>query len=64
MVPRLKRAQSKGNYDFVDKRLKEYDKIEMDRMIACALACLHDNPQDRPEMNQVILQTALLDLWP
>ncbi|KAG8651020.1 hypothetical protein MANES_07G086200v8 [Manihot esculenta] len=53
VVPQLKRAQSDGNYDFIDKRLKEYNKIEMDGMIACALACLSDNPQDRPEMNQI-----------
>lgn len=25
----------------------------MDEMITCALACLSDNPQDRPEMNQM-----------
>lgn len=53
MVPQLKSVQSDGNYDFVDKRLKEYNKIEMDEMITCALACLSDNPQDRPEMNQM-----------
>ncbi|KAG8650596.1 hypothetical protein MANES_07G052900v8 [Manihot esculenta] len=52
-VPQLERARSSGNYDFVDRRLKDYNKIEMDRMIACSLACLRDNPQDRPEMSQV-----------
>ncbi|KAF2294332.1 hypothetical protein GH714_009365 [Hevea brasiliensis] len=53
-VPQLERALSNGNYDFVDKRLKEYNKNEMNRMIACALACLRNNPQDRPEMRQIV----------
>ncbi|XP_058008031.1 proline-rich receptor-like protein kinase PERK3 [Hevea brasiliensis] len=53
-VPQLERALSIGNLDFVDKRLKEYNKNEMNRMIACALACLRDNPQDRPEMRQIV----------
>ncbi|KAF2294334.1 hypothetical protein GH714_009384 [Hevea brasiliensis] len=53
-VPQLERALSNVNYDFVDKRLKEYNKNEMNRMIACALACLRDNPQDRPEMRQIV----------
>ncbi|XP_021602578.2 proline-rich receptor-like protein kinase PERK2 [Manihot esculenta] len=43
-----------GNYYFVDKRLKDYNKFEMDRMVACSLACLRDNPQDRPEMSQIV----------
>ncbi|KAF2294335.1 hypothetical protein GH714_009406 [Hevea brasiliensis] len=53
-VPELERALSNGNYDFVDKRLKEYNKNEMNRMIACALACLRDNPQDQLEMRQIV----------
>ncbi|KAF2322766.1 hypothetical protein GH714_030417 [Hevea brasiliensis] len=51
-VPRLRKGLSNGNYDFIDKRLQGYHNNEMTQVIACALACLNDNPEDRPQMNE------------
>ncbi|KAF2322775.1 hypothetical protein GH714_030602 [Hevea brasiliensis] len=53
-VPRLRKGLSNGNYDFIDKRLQGYDNNEMTQVIACALACLNDNPEDRPQMNEIV----------
>ncbi|XP_058006686.1 receptor like protein kinase S.2-like [Hevea brasiliensis] len=53
-VPQLKRALSNRNFDFLDKRLKKHSKIEINRMIACALVCFHDNPQNRLKMRQIV----------
>ncbi|XP_057997410.1 proline-rich receptor-like protein kinase PERK1 [Hevea brasiliensis] len=45
-VPQLRKGLSSGNYDFIDKRLQGYNNNEMKQVIACALACLNDNPDD------------------
>ncbi|KAG8643520.1 hypothetical protein MANES_11G043701v8 [Manihot esculenta] len=55
-MPQFKRSPFKGEgkENFVDEKLKEYDIKQMDRMIACALACIHDNPQKRPQMCKIL----------
>ncbi|XP_058005282.1 proline-rich receptor-like protein kinase PERK15 [Hevea brasiliensis] len=53
-VPQLRKSLSSGNYDFIDKRLQGYNNNEMKQVIACALACLNDNPDDRPQMNEIV----------
>ncbi|XP_058004940.1 proline-rich receptor-like protein kinase PERK15 [Hevea brasiliensis] len=53
-VPCLENDWPKGDDSFVDEKLEEYDKDEMDRLIECALACVKPCPQNRPQMSQVI----------
>lgn len=48
--------EGKDKFNFVDKKLQKYNTEQMDRMIACVLACVDDDPQRRPRMSQVILQ--------
>ncbi|XP_078174678.1 proline-rich receptor-like protein kinase PERK1 isoform X2 [Carex rostrata] len=52
--PLLTEALQNGNYDsLVDSRLcNVYNYDEMNRMIACAAACVQLSPQDRPLMSK------------
>ncbi|KAF3328698.1 Proline-rich receptor-like protein kinase PERK1 [Carex littledalei] len=52
--PLLREALQNGNYDsLVDSRLRNmYNYDEMNRMIACAAACVQLSPQDRPLMSK------------
>uniref|UniRef100_A0A5B6YVJ9 non-specific serine/threonine protein kinase n=1 Tax=Davidia involucrata TaxID=16924 RepID=A0A5B6YVJ9_DAVIN len=54
--PLLTRALEDGNFDtLVDPRLqKDYNQNEVDRMIACAAACVRHSARRRPRMNQVV----------
>ncbi|XP_058004955.1 leucine-rich repeat receptor protein kinase EMS1 isoform X5 [Hevea brasiliensis] len=55
IVDWAKRHLSKGKDSFVDdKLLMKYDTEQMDRMIACALACVHGDPQNRPQMSEIL----------
>ncbi|KAF3328697.1 proline-rich receptor-like protein kinase PERK1 [Carex littledalei] len=56
--PLLTEALQNGNYDsLVDSRLCNiYNYDEMNRMIACAAACVQLSPQDRPLMSKVQLE--------
>ncbi|XP_050210965.1 proline-rich receptor-like protein kinase PERK1 [Mercurialis annua] len=55
-IPRIKQALEVGTFEnVVDPRLgKNYDLVEMIRMIKCALACVHKLPLHRPQMSQVV----------
>uniref|UniRef100_A0A2C9W1X8 non-specific serine/threonine protein kinase n=1 Tax=Manihot esculenta TaxID=3983 RepID=A0A2C9W1X8_MANES len=46
--------EGKDKLDFVDEKLQEYNTEQMDRMIACVLACVDDDPQRRPRMSQIL----------
>jgi len=54
--PLLSRALSDENYDeLVDPRLENnYNAIEMQRMIACAAACVRHSAKRRPKMSQIV----------
>ncbi|XP_010270712.1 PREDICTED: proline-rich receptor-like protein kinase PERK1 [Nelumbo nucifera] len=54
--PKLTQAIENGNYDaVVDPRLqKDYNATEMERMVACANACLRVEPKDRPLMSMIV----------
>ncbi|KAF2301248.1 hypothetical protein GH714_021409 [Hevea brasiliensis] len=51
--------EGKDMSNFVDEELQGYyDPKQMDQMVACVLACVHDDPQRRPPMSRVIPQQA------
>ncbi|XP_062189320.1 proline-rich receptor-like protein kinase PERK1 [Phragmites australis] len=54
--PLMTRAFEDGNHDaLVDPRLgNEYNNNEMERMIACAAACVRHSARRRPRMSQVV----------
>lgn len=54
--PLLTRSLEDGNFDsLVDQRLqKNYNPIEMTRMVACAAACVRHSARRRPRMSQVL----------
>ncbi|XP_078174843.1 proline-rich receptor-like protein kinase PERK1 [Carex rostrata] len=58
--PLLTEALQNGNYDsLIDSRLYNiYNYDEMNRMIACAAACVQQSAQDRPLMSKVALVLA------
>ncbi|XP_010936290.2 proline-rich receptor-like protein kinase PERK15 isoform X2 [Elaeis guineensis] len=66
--PLLSRALSDENYEeLVDPRLENnYNATEMQRMIACAAACVRHSAKKRPKMSQIVRalegDTALEDL--
>jgi len=54
--PVLSHALSNENFDeLVDPRLEnDYNAIEMQRMIACAAACVRHSARRRPKMSQIV----------
>lgn len=52
----MTRASEDGNYDsLVDPHLgTEFNENEMERMIACAAACVRHSARRRPRMSQVV----------
>ncbi|XP_039124995.1 proline-rich receptor-like protein kinase PERK1 isoform X2 [Dioscorea cayenensis subsp. rotundata] len=54
--PSLTHALEEGNYEpLVDPRLgKNYNPSEMNRMVACAAACVHISAENRPPMSRVV----------
>uniref|UniRef100_A0A0A9D7P9 non-specific serine/threonine protein kinase n=1 Tax=Arundo donax TaxID=35708 RepID=A0A0A9D7P9_ARUDO len=54
--PLMTRAFEDGNHDaLVDPRMgNEYNNNEMERMIACAAACVRHSARRRPRMSQVV----------
>ncbi|KAG6425918.1 hypothetical protein SASPL_110127 [Salvia splendens] len=55
--PLLSQALENNNFDCVaDPRLqKDYDSVEMARMVACASVCVRHLARRRPKMSQIIL---------
>ncbi|XP_010939267.1 proline-rich receptor-like protein kinase PERK15 [Elaeis guineensis] len=54
--PLLSRALSDGDFDeLIDPRLEnDYNAMEMQRMIACAAACVRHSARRRPKMSQIV----------
>ncbi|KAJ9190167.1 hypothetical protein P3X46_001395 [Hevea brasiliensis] len=47
--------EGKDMSNFVDEELQGcYDPKQMDQMVACVLACVHDDPQRRPPMSRIL----------
>ncbi|KAH6820968.1 proline extensin-like receptor kinase 1 [Perilla frutescens var. hirtella] len=57
--PLLSQALENNNFDFVvDPRLqKDYDSIEMARMVACASVCVRHLARRRPKMSQYAVES-------
>lgn len=58
----LSQALENNNFDCVaDPKLqKDYDSVEMSRMVACASVCVRHLARRRPKMSQVYLFYVLL----
>jgi hypothetical protein len=40
---------------FVDKKLRNYDEVELDEMVRIALLCTMEDPNHRPRMAEVVV---------